>query len=133
MPLPSISMGGSSLPLLIWTLLIWTVVTALCGALLLLEALVLALRAKNSGRWLALVPLAEAIAAFVLANQTWTAYFRIACPYNSFSHPPPCFDPKLAAQAVAQFQPLGWATVGVTVVLLVAGIIGLRQARRAAS
>jgi hypothetical protein len=130
MPFSHISLYGPILPLLIWT-----AVTALCGLLLVIEAVVLAVRVKGTARWLAVVPLTQAVAAFVLANRIWLWYLGIACP-GPTSYVPPivnCQNPDVAAQAVAQFQPLGWATVGVTAVLLVAGIVVMRQARRPAS
>jgi hypothetical protein len=126
-PLPSVEWWGPTLPLLIGTFM-----CALCGLLLLAETVVVAARARGTLRGLAAVPLAQALAAFVLANQNWTAYLRMACPYNTQSHPLGCFDPQRAAQAVAQFAPLSGATVGVTLVLLVVGLLGLRHARHAA-
>lgn len=128
--IPYISLYGPTLPLLIWTL-----VAALCGLLLVIEAVVLAVRrgARTSERWLAIVPLAVGLANVVLANQVGAAYLRVACPYNTLSHPLGCFDPNLAAQEVARFQPLGWALAGVTVVLLVAGVAVFRQPRHVAA
>lgn len=129
MSIPYISLWGPSLPLLIWTS-----VSAVCGLILVGQAIILALRARGSIRWLAIVLVAVSGVIFLLAMQMWTAYLGVACPYaGELSYPLPCFNPKLAAQAVAQFQPLGWAALAGTIVLLVVSIMWRRQSRHSAS
>lgn len=128
MPLPRyISLWGPALPLLIWTL-----VSAICGLALIIQALVLMNRGRGGMRWLALVPLSVSATAFVLANQIGTAYYGIVCPPYTVSALG-CFDRSLATIAVAQFQPLGWAVLAMTVVHLVVGVVGQRRAHLSAS
>ena len=125
MPVPYISLYIPTRPLLIWTL-----VTGGCGLLLAIEALVLAVRGMRGARWFALAPLVAGTAALVLADRIWAAYFSIACPYPGvLSRPLHCFNPDRAAQAMNRFQPLGWTTVAVTVILLIVGAVRSRPAR----
>jgi hypothetical protein len=126
MPLPYISQYRPTVPLLIWTL-----VSAACGLVLVIEVAALAVRGGWTGRLFAVVPVVVSVAAFLLASQIWASYLGIACPYPDVqSHPISCFNPSRAAQAVARFQPLGWTTVATTAVLVAAGAASRLMRRR---
>ncbi len=127
---PELSPSGPLLPLVIWAL-----VVAMCGLLMVVESVVIV--ARRYVTWhrhlLAVVPLVAAAGMFVLASQMWTAARTIACAYP---HPRPllpegCFDPARVAQALNQFLPFGVAAVVVDAALLIAGFVGLRKGRKA--
>lgn len=113
-------------------LLIWTLVSVACGLVLVILAVMVAIRRRDTTRLLAVVPLLVSVVVWVIAFQIWTAYLFVACPYPHTFLPTHCFDLTLAANANDYYQPFGWAVLRTTVLLLVVSIFVQRRRRTAA-